>query len=1042
MKPAVYAILKRHRLRCNAGFTLIEIIISLVVAGVLASIAGMGIVSAMGGYALVRENISLSQKIQLATTRIHRELLELTDIIDRDDTRPYIVYDSPTGQRQAIAKVADTIKLYTDPPEMSETYLTDNGDILTDRVASFTLNFFQGPNDWDGNDIRELSAIQFSLNLFHEAVAGGTVNVATWVHLRNNDNYGGSVASLPAAPPSGGQYTCFIATLLPGPGGVGFTATRPSIGWVLFMLPFGWVLQGVFIKKRVHPVKASGQSSHQVQGSALIGIIIVILVFAALGAAIVPMISSSQLHRTATGRSAQAYYLAESGMRYAASRYLNATTEAAKYTLLNNLHGVTHRLQDNRGVFTVSVSPYYFLVDVDATSTMTLYTRFYGDLADVDAVTGGGSLSVDGMVFPFTSAILTGNQLTFNLSSAVSTSADTPVYPVARASAPQTVSNGGDLSLLPGTGHIFPEHNGAFVLNGETYTYRENSRGINRLRGIKRSDGSAFADIELLLNTDIRLKKFVKATATGAVGSGDMLASRQIVYHIQIPEEKEPSRITFHEKFDNLEKWSASLAGTHEIVDLNGNPVLRVTGVLQPGVNVPSVSLIALNTAGVQFNPEHFDTQVKIGYVATASPPTHGYDPQPVPKYFSAGLCFRLLGNGNTYGLSFQRGNVSVSPPDNIDNNLIPANDMLAVVLWQATNNGTDKQWLAYKRLSDVSLDSSAEEISAVEWVDNLGKQYSDPITDIASVPELPCDYRRIKLKFSRACDPDQSDCTMLEVSIDGGESWILTQDGEVDLTSFAGQAIRGIQFRINTGAIGWHIFNLGFTADAFKVENATLVARFNASASITFDTGGPDMIEPGDRIIGISSSASATVYGAPVLQSGSWAANNAAGSLLLDNVNGLFRLDEQITVAGKSPLATLRAFRAQDHYIKGYFGTESGCGTPNSNPLDGDKRPSPLDPAALNWPPDEGSQWGAENDYFQLIQWDELNLTSVDIDLVNSADEPNTLLRNSAGVLMGSGSTLGLHTFGKGSRNIYFDDFGYQSFVDKPVAISQPLQY
>jgi hypothetical protein len=91
-----------------------------------------------------------------------------------------------------------------------------------------------------------------------------------------------------------------------------------------------------------------------------------------LGAAIVPMISSSQLHRTATGRSAQAYYLAESGMRFAASQYLNAASEIAKFSALNALHGVSHQLQDNQGAFSVAVNPYYFLVDADLLNTTTL----------------------------------------------------------------------------------------------------------------------------------------------------------------------------------------------------------------------------------------------------------------------------------------------------------------------------------------------------------------------------------------------------------------------------------------------------------------------------------------------------------------------------------------------------------------------------------------------------------------------------------------------------------------------------------------------
>ncbi|MDX2452912.1 hypothetical protein, partial [Desulfosarcina sp.] len=444
----------------------------------------------------------------------------------------------------------------------------------------------------------------------------------------------------------------------------------------------------------------------------------------------------------------------------------------------------------------------------------------------------------------------------------------------------------------------------------------------------------------------------------------------------------------------------------------------------------------------VQFNPKRFDVQVKIGYLETPPPPTHGYAPLPIPKYYSAGLCFRLYGNADTYGLSFQRGGTSVSPPDNIENDLIPADDIHTIVLWQATNNGADKVWLAYKQISDVNLDSSAQEITELQWVDSLGKKYSDAITDLSSVPVLPCDYGMIKLKFSNTCDPLLADCTTLEISIDGGGTWILAQENEADLTAYAGQTITNIQFRINAGTLGWHIFNLEFTADDYDVENATLLARFEETASITFDTGGPDAIEPGDRIIGNISDASASVNGAPVLQSGSWAASDAAGTLILDEVNGPFQINERLSVAGKSELATLTGSRAQDNFIKAYLGTESGCGTPNTDPLDGEKHPNPVDPAELNWPPDEGDPWTADKDHFQLIQWDALNSAVGTVQRVDSLDQPNTLIRSSEAALMGLGSTLGLHTFGQGSLNIYFDDFAYQTFVDQPVAISQPIQY
>ena len=1026
-----------HRLKGDTGFTLIEIIVSLVIAGILASIAGMGIVSAISGYAVVRENVSLSQKIQLATTRINRELLELTDISYTDGARPYIVYYSATGRPQAIAKVDDTIKLYDDlEGPISDTDLENKGAILTDSVDSFTLNYFKGGNNWVWtDDIRELSTIQVSLNLLSKDAAGIAVNTTQLVHLRNNDNYGGNVA-LPVAPPTGDQYTCFISTVRPGPLCSGATPVRTLIRWALVMIPLGWVIRCVKQKSYIRPTKATVLFSKKADGSALIGIIIAILVFAALGAAIVPMISSSQLSRTAAGRSAQAYYLAESGMRYAASQYLNATSEIAKYTALNAVHGVSHQLQDNQGSFTVSFTPYYFLVDADLLNTATLTTHIYGS-PEYTFPLAGGRLSVDDTVYAYSSASIAGQVVTFNaLSSSLTVPADTPVYPVAQTVA-QTVSNGGDLSVSPGSGDLFPDRNGSFVLSGNTYTYRENSRDTDTFLGIKRTDGSDFSDFTITANEDIRLKKFVKITSTGSVGNGDMMASRDIVYHVQIPEENAPQRIVFYERFDNLDMWDASVLGTHGIAELPGNNVLRVTGIAQSGVDTPSASLLTLNMGAVQFNPDEFDTQVKVGY-------------EPVlPDYYTAGISFRLTEGGDkTYGLSFQRSAPSgdTSAIDNIYNGLKPfsVDKAQAIILWQSTgSNDSDKHWLAYKQISDVNLVSSAQDITELEWVDSLGKKYSDPITDLTAVPALPCDYRTINLRFSSTCDPLQSDCTTVEVSIDGGVNWILVQENEADLTPFAGQAITTIQFRINAGTTGWHIFNVEFTANNFDVENATLLTRFTEKASITFTNGDADPIEPDDRIIGDNSFASATVYGAPVIETGGWATLDAAGSLLIDNVDGVFQIGERLSVAGKpTNLATLTGFRVQDDFIEAYFGTASGCGTPNTDPLDGQKHPYPIDPPALVWPPDAGEPWTTDKDYFQLIQWDALNGAVGTIEHVNSLDRPNTFIRSSETAITGLGSTLGLHTFGKGSLNVYFDDFGYQSFVDQPVAISQPIQY
>jgi prepilin-type N-terminal cleavage/methylation domain-containing protein len=1022
----------------DSGFTLVELIFSLVVVGILASIAGMGVVSAISGYAIVRENVSLSQKIQLAATRIQRELLELTAIVFKEDSRPCLIYESATGRRQAIAKVDDTIRLYDLDDDQSgpldDAYLDNNGDILTDSVDSFALNYFQGASDWTGADIRELSTIDYSLSLSRTEGAGSSVTIATRVHLRNNDNYGGSAPTLPT-PPAGGQYACFITSAGSGSTGLAWIRHPWTIRCLLTLI---LLLAMVFWWRRREPVVRQKMKIGTIDtdsGSALIGIIVTILVFAALGAAIVPMISSSQLHRTAADRSAQAYYLAESGLRYAASQYLDAAGETEKFTALDNLHGITHRLQDNQGEFTVSVTPYYFVADIDQTNTTTLITHMVGQPGYAFPL-AGGSLSIDDTVYSFSSASILGQQITFDaLSLPVAVTAGTPVYPAAQTSPNQTVSNGGDLSLSAGNGDLFPERNGSFVLQGVTYTYREKSPDTDTLVGIKPTDGTDFTDFSLTGIETIRLKKFIKITSNGAVGSGDMRASRDIVYHVQIPEEKEPRRIVFHETFDNLDNWNAeeSALGSHETATLGENTVLRVTGVDQSGADTPGASLIELNTAAVQFNPDRFDTQVKIGF-----------DPDS-PDYYAAGISFRLTEGGDkTYGLSFQRSTGKGDPSDNIYDGLKPFDDggIQAIILWQSTGgNAEDRQWLAYKQISDVNLFSSTQTITDAEsdWPVTEGQRKKSISIDLSPVPEIQCDYKKLKLKWA-------SDCQSLELSVNDDETWQKLDNNEFDISGYEGVSSVQIRFAIGAETELCSINQIEMVADDFDIQNATLLARFKESSAIEFQNGvGPDSISDGDRIVGVDSGSSATVYGSPIVSSGSWtSADTASGTILLENVNGTFDVggQEQIAVNGKSVVFNCSGYLAQGHFIKAYYGTESGCGTPNTDPMDGEKGANPIDPANPNWPPDEGDPWTEEKDNFTLIQWDAINSDVGTVELVDALEQPDTVVRSWETALMDDGSTLGLHTVGSGSLNVYFDDFAYQSFVDQPVAVSQPIQY
>ena len=64
----------------QAGFTMIEVIVTLVLVGIVALMGGMAIVQVTQGYIFTKDNAELTQKAQLATSRITKEIVEMTGI--------------------------------------------------------------------------------------------------------------------------------------------------------------------------------------------------------------------------------------------------------------------------------------------------------------------------------------------------------------------------------------------------------------------------------------------------------------------------------------------------------------------------------------------------------------------------------------------------------------------------------------------------------------------------------------------------------------------------------------------------------------------------------------------------------------------------------------------------------------------------------------------------------------------------------------------------------------------------------------------------
>lgn len=62
------------------GFTLIEIVVTLVLVGILSSIAGMGVVKAMEAYVFTRESSAMAQKTQAAFARLSKTIINISDV--------------------------------------------------------------------------------------------------------------------------------------------------------------------------------------------------------------------------------------------------------------------------------------------------------------------------------------------------------------------------------------------------------------------------------------------------------------------------------------------------------------------------------------------------------------------------------------------------------------------------------------------------------------------------------------------------------------------------------------------------------------------------------------------------------------------------------------------------------------------------------------------------------------------------------------------------------------------------------------------------
>jgi prepilin-type N-terminal cleavage/methylation domain-containing protein len=113
------------------GFTLIEVIVTLVLVGITAALAGMWIVSVANGYIFAKMNASTTQKAQLAMTRLVKEFAAIQSVT------------TPTSGTQITYTRTDSSLSGTVDGSVTTngSLLQLNGNTLTDSVSEFTLRY-------------------------------------------------------------------------------------------------------------------------------------------------------------------------------------------------------------------------------------------------------------------------------------------------------------------------------------------------------------------------------------------------------------------------------------------------------------------------------------------------------------------------------------------------------------------------------------------------------------------------------------------------------------------------------------------------------------------------------------------------------------------------------------------------------------------------------------------------------------------------------------------------------------------------------------
>ncbi|MEN6422817.1 MAG: type II secretion system protein, partial [Smithella sp.] len=198
---------KKKGMDSQKGFTLMEVIVTLVLVGILAALGGMGIVQAVKGYVTVRENSATSQKAQMAMARITREIVELNNISASTVSSTVLPITNISQIDKVTGSIVGDRVIEFDAANKT---VRINNDTLIDGVSNLTFTYYSDNATWTyGSYVNLLSAVGVNMTLTNPSMTFQTV-----VAPRNNGNMGGATVPTVATGtvPSSWGINCFVAT--------------------------------------------------------------------------------------------------------------------------------------------------------------------------------------------------------------------------------------------------------------------------------------------------------------------------------------------------------------------------------------------------------------------------------------------------------------------------------------------------------------------------------------------------------------------------------------------------------------------------------------------------------------------------------------------------------------------------------------------------------------------------------------------------------------------------------------------------------------